>query len=227
MLQPTGEELWVADHDFKMMGIALGTRTTVIRLGDGGLFIHAPGPLSAQLIGAINALGPVRCLVAPNDFHHLFVKENQTAWPDASVHVSAGLPAKRPDLASASVLGDSAPDLWKGDIEQVWMRGAPKVNEVVFFHPLSRTLVLTDLAFNIVNPGSFWVRLFMRINGVSGRLASSRFLKSMHRDRASARVSAEKIFEWNFDRIVLCHGSVVESDAKANLRAEFSWLLDP
>ena len=75
MLQPTGEELWVADHDFKMMGIALGTRTTVIRLGDGGLFIHAPGPLSAQLIGAINALGPVRCLVAPNDFHHLFVKK--------------------------------------------------------------------------------------------------------------------------------------------------------
>ena len=226
MLQKIGEELWVADHDFKMMGIALGTRTTVIRLGDGGLFLHAPGPLSPELIEAINALGPVRCLVAPNDFHHLFVQENRLAWPNASVHVSAGLPAKRPDLASASVLGDTPPDLWDGEIEQVWMRGAPKVNEVVFFHSLSRTLVLTDLAFNVINPSSFRVRVFMRINGASGRLATSRLLKSMYRDRALGRVSAEKIFDWDFDRILLCHGDVVEADAKAKLKAEFAWLLD-
>jgi hypothetical protein len=226
MLQQVGEELWVADHDFKMMGIALGMRTTVIRLGDGGLFLHAPGPLSPELTDAINALGPVRCLVAPNDFHHLFVEENQRTWPDASVHVSAGLPAKRPDLASATVLGDTPAGLWEGEIEQVWMRGAPKVNEVVFFHPLSRTLVLTDLAFNFVSPGSFRVRIFLRINGASGRLATSRLLKSMHRDRASARVSAEKIFDWDFDRIVLCHGDVVEADAKAKLQAELAWLLD-
>ena len=60
MLRSLGDSLWVLDHDFKMMGIPIGTRTTVIRLSEGGLFLHAPGPLCSEMIDAINGLGPVR-----------------------------------------------------------------------------------------------------------------------------------------------------------------------
>lgn len=226
MLERLAEEIWSVAHDFKMMGIAIGTRTTVVRLADGGLFLHSPGPLSPALIEAIKALGPVRAIVAPNDFHHLYVEENAAAWPSAEVYVSAGLPTKRKDLAGACALGDSAPDLWAADLEQVWMHGAPRVNEVVFFHPRSRTLMLTDLAFNVVQPGSWPLRLFMAINGSAGRFATSRLMRFMHRDRAAARASADEILAWDFDRVVVCHGEVLESGAKARLEAELAWLQD-
>ena len=182
--------------------------------------------LCSEMIDAINGLGPVRAIVAPNDFHHLFVEDCHRIWPDAHVYVSAGLPAKRLDLAFAHVLGDESPALWAGDLEQVWVRGAPKVNEVVFFHPRSRTLILTDLAFNWTEPASFGARIFMSINGTVGRLAVSRLMKLMYRDRDSARVGAEKLLAWDFDRITLCHGDVIESGAKARLTPELVRFLD-
>lgn len=226
MIRSLGDGIWVLDHDFKMMGIPIGTRATVIRLGDGGLFLHAPGPLSLESIDAINALGPVRCIVAPNDFHHLYLEESHRAWPNADVYVSAGLPTKRPELTYAHVLGDEVPAAWAGDLEQVWMRGAPKVNEVVFFHPRSRTLILTDLAFNVTGSVPFLLRVFILINGVVGRLAISRLMKAMYRDRGSARPGAEKILAWDFDRITLCHGDVIESGAKVMLAPELARFLD-
>jgi hypothetical protein len=226
MLRKLGEELWVVDHDLKLLGIAIGTRTSIIRLAGGGLLLHSPGPLCPELIESIDSLGPVRCIVAPNDFHHLYVEENARAWPEASVHVSPGLPAKRPKLPFAAELGDEPADLWAADLEQVWMRGAPRVNEIVFFHPRSRTLLLTDLAFNVTDPASAPTRLFMWINGALNRIATSRLMKGMYRDRAAARRSAERVLAWDFDRVVLCHGEVVDSGAKAVLRPVFAWLLD-
>ncbi|MDE0884497.1 MAG: DUF4336 domain-containing protein [Myxococcota bacterium] len=224
MLRTITDNLWVIDHPFKMMGIALGTRTTLIRLADGGLFMHSPGPMDAELIESVDEIGPVHAIVAPNDFHHLYIEENANAWPDAAVFIAPGLRDKRPDLADAEVLDETAPELWRNEIDQVWMRGAPKVNEIAFFHKSSRTLILADLAFNLIEPGPFLLRLFARINGASGRLASSRLMKMMYRDRQAARAGVEKILAWDFDRLTLCHGEIVESGAKASLAPTFDWL---
>ena len=46
MLRPLDENLWVIDHPFRMPGgVQIGTRTTVIRLADGSVFLHCPGPI--------------------------------------------------------------------------------------------------------------------------------------------------------------------------------------
>jgi len=227
MLRNLDSDLWVVDHDLRMPGgIDIGTRTTLVRLSDGGLFMHSPGPLSPELEDSINSLGPVRHLVAPNDFHHLYVEENAKAWPEARIHVSAGLPAKRADLAAAEVLGDEAPGAWAADLEQVCMRGAPRVNEVVFYHPRSRTLVVTDLAFNLARGGSFMTRIFTGLMGMAGRFTTSRFMKLMYRDRAAAAESARRVFVWDFDRVILTHGEIVETGAKEQLGPQLAWLLD-
>ena len=226
MLRNLDNDLWVVDHDMRMPGgIDIGTRTTLVRLSDGGLFVHSPGPLSPELIDSINDLGPVRHLVAPNDFHHLYMEENAKVWPEARIHVSAGLPAKRADLAGAEVLGDQAPGGWAADLEQVFMRGAPKVNEVVFYHSGSRTLIVTDLAFNLAGGGSIMTRLFIGIMGMAGRFTTSRFMKLMYRDRAAAAESARQVFAWDFDRVILTHGEVVETGAKEQLEPQLAWLL--
>jgi len=49
MLQPLDEGLWVAPAPLSLYGIRLGTRMTVVRLADGGLWVHSGIPLTPAL----------------------------------------------------------------------------------------------------------------------------------------------------------------------------------
>lgn len=225
MLMRLAEGLWLVDHDFSMMGASIGTRTTVIRLADGGLFLHAPGPPEPGLAEEIEALGEVRHLVAPNDFHHLFILDHASRWPEARVHLAPGLTRKRPELSGYEELGEVASEVWSPDLDQLWIRGAPRVNEIVFFHRASRTLLLTDLVFNVTQPPNFMLALFLRLNQAKG-LGMSRLMRLMLRDRRAARESLLRLFAWDFDRVILCHGEILESGGKPALEASFRWLLE-
>jgi glyoxylase-like metal-dependent hydrolase (beta-lactamase superfamily II) len=44
------------------------------------------------------------------------------------------------------------------------------------------------------------------------------------RDKAEARASLERVLSWDFDRIVLAHGLVVETGGKALFRDAYSFL---
>lgn len=227
MLRQLDDDLWVVDHrDFKMAGAAIGTRTTLIRLPDGALFMHSPGPLSVSLAKQIDALGSVRFIVAPNEFHHLFVAENAKAWQDAEIHLAPGLAARRKDLSYTAELGDDPPAAWSAALDQCLMAGAPRVNEVVFLHRASRTLVLTDLAFNVRHAASRRARLFFRLTGVYGRFATSRLMRMLARDRAAAKRSAERILGWDFERIIVSHGEVLDEGGPPALRGALDWLLE-
>lgn len=225
MLRQLDEDIWVVDHDLSMLGLKIGTRTTLVRLSDGGLFMHSPGPLTVPLSQEIDALGPVRCIVAPNLFHHLYVTENAHAYRGASVHLAAGLEKKRKDLSYNGLLGATPDPIWAKDIDQALCGGAPLVSEVAFLHRASRSLILTDLAFNFAHAPSLLTRAFLKLNGALGQFGPSRMIRLTTRDKAAARASLERILEWKFDRIVVSHGDVLEGDAAYILRKAFGWLL--
>jgi hypothetical protein len=223
-LRALDEGLWVADHDFKVAGLALGTRTTVIRLADGGLWVHSPGPLTDALAGEIRAVGPVRCLVAPNLMHHLYLGDWIEAFPDARSFAVAGLDRVRPELRLDETLGDEPPAVWKGQIEQRRTHGVPKLDEVVFYHPATRTLVLTDLCFNMQSSDSWLTRVGLRINGAWQRFTPSRLFKSFIDDGEALRRGVEQILEWQFERVVLTHGDVLEGGGRQALREAYAFL---
>ncbi len=81
-----------------------------------------------------------------------------------------GLDRKRPDLVFEAILGDVAPEEWRGEVEQVFFRGRPFENEVAFFHRASRTLILCDLAFNFGPHTATPTRLLMKLLRSYGRL---------------------------------------------------------
>ncbi|MFL5348211.1 MAG: DUF4336 domain-containing protein [Hyalangium sp.] len=80
MLRKLDENLWVAEQPLNYMGLAVGTRMTVIRLADGGLWLHSPIRPTPPLREAVEALGPVRFLVAPNKYHHLFIGDGEVVF---------------------------------------------------------------------------------------------------------------------------------------------------
>lgn len=228
VIDERADGVWTIDHPFQLSGAQFGTRTTLIRLSTGpataGLWMHSPGPLPGDLAHEIARLGPVEAIVAPNKVHYLFVEENAVAFPNAELHLAPGLAEKRPKLPPGETLGDEPSPRWAGDVDQVWVRGSSFLEEIVFFHAATRTLVLTDLAFNFSYVDHWWTRQMLRITGAHGRFTPSRLARATMRDKPAIRRGIDRILEWDFDRVIVAHGAVVESGGKETLRAAYGWL---
>lgn len=223
-LRKLADDLWVVDRPFAVVGIEIGTRMTVVRLPNGDLWLHSPVPLDDETRAALDALGPVRHLVAPNKVHHLFFADCVSAYPDARRYAAPGLAEKRRDLAFDEVLADDAPEAWRDVIEQQRLLGAPLVEEVVFHHRPSRTLVVTDLAFNVRESAHWLSRLFFKLNGVLGHFGPSRMFRLLIRDREAARRSLDVMLGWDFDRIIVTHGAILQERGRRVLRDAYQWI---
>jgi hypothetical protein len=207
--------LWTSWRPLPFFGIELGTRMTVCRLSDGALFVHSPIAPDAQLLAALHALGPVQHVVAPNKLHHLQVAAFTAEFPDAFVYVSPGLPARRPELRFDVVLGDEARPGWARDLDQCAVRGDFFVDEVVFLHRASGTLILTDLCVEVSKESPLLSRIAARIAGVYERHGVPRAMKwDLRRDEPALRRAVERVLAWDFDRMIVAHGRLVESGAK-------------
>jgi hypothetical protein len=225
VLRELAPEIWVEDRPLRFLGTPLGTRMTVVRLPGRKLWVHSPVSRDRDLVLRVEALGTPTYLVAPNRFHHLFVHEWQAAYRLSRLYVAPGLETKRPDLAVTAVLGDPAPPAWSTLLDQVLVEGFPLVNEVVFFHRPSRTLVTSDLAFNVGPTSPFLMRAAFRLWGAYGRLSTTVFERVLIRDRAACRRSLERILAWPIERVIVAHGEIVEGDGRAALARAYAWLL--
>ena len=223
-LEGLAPNLWIATRALPILVGDIGTRMTVIRLADGSLFLHSPVTLDAATRAALDSLGPVRHVIAPSKAHSLFAAGYKPAYPDARLYGAPGLAERKPALGIDAVLGDESPPAWRDEIEQHVFRGAAVLNEVVFFHRATRTLLLTDLAFNVPHGRTAGARVFHWLVGTEGRFGPHRLVRLGIRDHAAARRSLERILAWDFDRVVVTHGDVLESGGKARLREAFAFL---
>lgn len=225
-LRPLAENIWVAERRQAFYGLEVGTRMTVIRLASGRLLLHSPIALDPALRGELDALGPVSYVVAPNRVHHLYAGDVAKAYAQARLWIAPGLERKRPDLVFEAILGDDEPAEWRGEVLQTFFRGRPYENEVVFLHRASRTLILCDLAFNFGPSAAAPTRLLMKLIRSYGHFGPSKLDPWLIRDRDAARQSLERILTWDFDRVVVAHGDILESGGHAALRQGYAWLLD-
>ncbi len=161
--------IWIAGGAIvSVAGFRYPTRMAVIRLVDGGLVVWSPVAFSQELRAAVDALGPVRFVVAPNALHDLHLAARQSAYPAAQLFAAPRLAGRRPDLRFAGELGEAPEIAWAGDIDQVLMRNALRA-EVVFFHRASRTVLFTDLIQHFP-PGWFkgWRAIVARLDRMTG-----------------------------------------------------------
>jgi Domain of unknown function (DUF4336) len=232
MLKPIAENLWVVDYPVKFYGLPLDTRMTVMRMDGGELVVISPIQISAELIAALAAIGKVRYIIAPNLYHHLFATDFVAAYPDAEFWAVEGMQQKRPDLKPDRYLTESdgalGTDLQYHNFAafRVWEpRGNMPINEYVFCHRPSGTVILTDTAFNF-GPESHWlIRAIAKASGVYQKLQPSTLEQWALQDRDSAIASIKTMLNWDFDRVIVAHGGIVETDGKRRLREGYEWYL--
>ena len=221
-MERIGEGAWTETQPLRLMGTDFGTRMTVLRVGE-DLLVHSPARIDDALAEELDGLGRVRWLVAPNTYHHLFLRRAKERWPEAEVWIAPGVEKKQKQLQPDGVF-PAAPDAWRDDVDVHLVGGMPKVNEIVLLHKPSRTLLLTDLLFNFGEPDGWWSRTFLRLADAYGGPKQSRLLRFVTKDRAALRESRDVILGWDFDRVTVCHGGILEGDAKRTLADAMAWL---
>lgn len=223
--QEVASGLWVLDRQLRHFGFArLPSRTTLIRLEEGSLVVVSPPPpVDAESAAAIAAIAPIRYVVAPSSFHYLFASAFAAQSPGASLLVAPLLKERVQSLASATELGPEPPSAWSGELAYSVLETVNGVSEVVLFHTRSKTLILTDLAFNMKRYPRRIDRLFWRSSGIPAQFGPGRTSRSLLlHDREAAARCLSRAAQWPITRIVVAHGDMVERDAAEQFRRAFA-----
>ncbi len=221
MLQAITPDLWHLPHPFKLGGINVSSRMTVVRFADGRLWLHSPVPLSDAVRAQLDSLGTVAYIVAPNKVHHLFASACAKAYPQAALFGAPGLAAKRPGLRNLRQLNPQVEPEWQHELDQIFVEGFPFANETVWLHKASRTLILTDLCQWWEGELGFGAKAYARLTGTRARLAVPRTIRLMIKDRAAFDASARKILAWPFERVVVAHNAIIDAGAHAAVSRAF------
>lgn len=225
-LEPVAEDIWILSGEtVSFHGIPFTTRSVVIRLPEGGLWVHSPVLPVPSLDGPLCELGPVKYLIAPNKIHSMGIKPWQEHWPEAQTWVSPRFNERHPDIPATRALSGAPPAPWSGVIDQHVFAGNSLLDEVVFLHKPSRTLIVTDLIQKHVADEPWYWRLLKRAAGIRGEKGgTARDIRACFRDREAARASRDHILGWDFDTLLLSHGLCLYSGARPEVVRALSWL---
>lgn len=233
--------------------IKIGGRGTAVRLASGTTAIFSPVAITPTVRAEMAALGPTKYLVALDQEHHIFLEQWHKEFPEAKVIAPETLPAYRDKqgyfkipsanwhlfTAQASKEGKLSVDPeFDAEFDFTYVDGHAN-KEIVFNHRKSGTLIEGDLLFNLpateqfsktdVDPtAGVLSRLFNWINSTNGEALSQRRMiwYGIAQDKPAFNREVSKVSGWKFDKIVPCHGDVIESEGKGIFDKVMKWHLE-
>ncbi len=233
-LKPVTENLWIVDGPTIPFGppglkMPFPTRMTIIRLRGGGLFVHSPTHMTEDLRAAVETLGPVRFIVAPNRIHYWWVPVWRAAFPDAEIWMAPRIREQAGghiDFPTRELTDENGYP-WDDEIRTLPVAGS-FMTEVEFFHIESRTLILTDFVENFEPQKlNWWRRIMARLGGVlAPQGAMPRDMRlTFASQRPALKRAVETMIGWGPERVIIAHGRWFERDGAEALKRAFSWLL--
>ncbi|MCP3140308.1 DUF4336 domain-containing protein [Pyxidicoccus xibeiensis] len=234
-LKPLADGIWWVDGPVMKMrygpvSLPFPTRMVVLRLRSGGLWLWSPTAPAPGLLAEVDALGPVEHLVSPNRFHYAGIPAWKARYPRAMAWASPGVRerarSQQIDVAFDADLTDDAPGAWAGDVEQLIFRGSRFVEEVVFFHRASSTLILADLVMALererIRPRLRWL---LALGGTlwPGQTPREVQLTAWGR-KSQARACYRQLMGWQPRRVLVAHGRSFLEDATPQLEKALDWL---
>jgi hypothetical protein len=223
-LSQFADGVWLDTQPVRIVGTELTATMTVLRLSGEELLLHSPIRMTPERRAAVDALGRVAHLYAPNSFHHLHIGEWAEAYPSARLHAPEGMAKKRKDLRIDRQHGEPAEPAFAGILDEVRIIGFRLAETVLLYRP-ARTLLVADLVHNVGQPQDAWSKFYTRTMGFYDRVALSRMLRwTAFSDRIAARRSIDQALALPFDRLIVGHGTPLCDGAKQAVASAFNWL---
>lgn len=204
--------IWVSERPVWFSGVRLRSRTTVVRLSDGGLWVHSPCPPTDAACAALDALGPVRWLVVPNRFHHLQTPAMAARYPNAVVVGPKSAEARNPRLRVAVAADEPAYVRATPELTPVPLRGAPFLDETVFFHRSSGSLIAADLVMSACARDHWSWRMAARLTGRYDKVRTPPDVRLRTRANAAVAGSIAELRALPIQRILVAHADPITED---------------
>jgi len=223
------KNVWIIDGpDVRDMGIMFTTRMTIVKLSDGSLWLDSPVSVPFETLKRITDLGPVRYIVAATPRHVWRLERWHVLFPEAQLWRPRPTPftLKKGHLPFTDILSDTPYHGWTNDLDQLAFKGNPFIEEVLFFHKQSRTVILDDLIqLHPIVKGKPFLNAVFRLEGVTephGGVGLD--IRLSFTNRNLARRSLEKLLSWDFDKLIIAHGACIDKNAKPFVERAFRWL---
>ncbi|KAI1788068.1 hypothetical protein LXA43DRAFT_668296 [Ganoderma leucocontextum] len=235
-IREVAKDVWTFSCPFSRFNLfPVGSRSTAIKLSNGDVWVIASSPMDDTVKQKLNELGPVKWTIGPDAVHHLFLGEFKKEFPDAKlIAVDEAIQKKKKEsLQFDGAWGKDHPDTKYGfedDIKHCYFSGF-KNKDVAFFHPASKTMLEADLLFNLP------AREQYSLSGSSGKFpllgnlnpwmwVHKRFAWTLGTDKEAMKRDVKTVAAWDFERIIPCHGDVIEKDGKSAWTEAYKWYLD-
>ena len=232
VLREVDQNLWVAEQPLRYFGLGIGTRMTVIQLANNELVVISPIQVSEALLREIDELGTISHIIAPNLYHHLFAADFKAAYPAATFWAPAKLRVKKPELKIDQLIAAAVISPWLGldclffdGFKTLGLSGPDALDEWVFFHASSRTLILTDTAFCFDESFPWLTQFLTKIGGGYKDLSPSLLERIATTKKDLVKASAKQVLNWNFDRVIMAHGNIIEHGGKEQFKRGYEAFL--
>ncbi|KAI0088875.1 hypothetical protein BDY19DRAFT_153309 [Irpex rosettiformis] len=236
VIREVTQDVWTFSRPFARFGLfPIGGRSTAIKLKTGGVWVLASTPLDDETRTKLQELGPVRYIVGADAVHYLFLAQYRMQYPEAKLIAPQDaidtVSKVTPDVNFDGAWGKDDPDTKYGfedEINHCYFPGHQN-KEVAFLHKESKTLLEADLLFNLPPTEQYSKSkesatvpfISSHMNPFSG--LHKRMVWSIARDKEAMKRDLKTIRGWDFDRIIPCHGDVIEKDGKAAFEELFKW----
>jgi len=212
MFDPIADGIWSHRAQYRFGALEIPHAVTVVRTHDGGLTIHSPAKIDDATRDALKSLGSVSAIVWPSWWHDLYLRAWADAYPEARLFVAPDLRSKVTGMSNARILSESSDidadvDIIAVDGLNVWL------DEFVFLHRPSKTLVVADLVVNVGPDLPFPTSAFFALMGARSVPFIPWFYRTVARDKRRLRSKLNRISELGFERLIVGHGDNILSNA--------------
>jgi hypothetical protein len=216
--------------------VPIGGRSTAVSLGDKGIFVYVSHPLTAATQDALKLLGgEVKWLVTPDGEHGINIQAWADAFPNAQPIGVSRFAQEKPGVKWAGLFGAGGEEKTYGFEPEVWMTAkeltqitlhqcsAHRNDELMAIHHPSGTLIEADMLFNMPPTEQYsrsslpwWFRMLGGGSWMApGGAIHERLMSGVITDHDLAKKELVPIFAGKWDRIIPCHGDVIDSGGRA------------
>jgi Domain of unknown function (DUF4336) len=203
------DSIWVSERPVWFGGVRLRSRTTVVRLSGAALWVHSPCTPTDDVCAELDALGEVRWIVVPNRFHHLQAPAMAARYTKARVVGPKSAQARNPQLGATMTADDAAYVGSTPELTSIQLGGVPFLDETVFFHPGSGSLIAADLLMSACARDHWTWRIAARIWGRYGKVGTPPDVRMHTRASTAVADSIAQMRALPLQRILVAHADPI------------------
>ncbi len=204
------ESIYLFEFEVNLgLGITFPTRSTLVELNNDRALIISPGPFDAETMETLKNEYEEIVFSSPNAFHHLYLEKTKSDFPESNIYAPDGVFKKQPQLVESLIpIKELAYQISK-DITVAPISGNKKLDEYYFWHPVTKTLIVTDLFFHMCEPMPRLRRWVLKLVGAYNKIGQSLLVKKTTDDKEIFRQSIRQLAELKPQSIIIAHGAPI------------------